>query len=457
MQNGDVTVIGGGLAGSEAAWQLAAAGFTVNLFEMRPEKPTGAHVTGNLAELVCSNSLGSNLLDRAPGVLKQEMRILGSLLLELAERTSLPAGGALAVDRDNFASLVTQTLSQNLRIRIIREEVTSIPDIPTIIASGPLTSSSLTTAITEWAGQEHLYFYDAISPIVALESINFEIAYRASRYGQGDSEHGDYINCPMSKDQYNLFVNELNNAQRIELKSFEMDVETGVKAGLHEYFEGCLPVEVMARRGQEALAFGPLRPVGLIDPRTGKRPYAVVQLRQDNIAGSLYNLVGFQTNLTFSEQKRVFRMIPGLEQAIFERYGQMHRNTFIYSPALLEPTLQSKRNPQIFFAGQITGIEGYAGNIASGLLAGLNLSRFLKGQDPLCLPRTTMLGSLCHYITHSSEKDFQPMKANFGLLPPLPQIEENQRSRKHGRKEKGRLYSERSLADLRDYLDRLIE
>ena len=452
-----VAVIGGGLAGSEAAWQLAIRGYKVELYEMRPQKSTGAHITGFLAELICSNSLGSFLPDRAPGLLKTELRTLGCKLLQVAEETSLPAGGALAVDRDRFSSEVTRYLAEHPNIDIIRKEITEIPGIPTIIASGPLTSPSLSRAIAGFTGKDHLYFYDAISPIVSSDSIDLEIAFRASRYGTGDSDEGDYINCPMSKQEYDSFVDEMLLAERIQLKEFELDLNKGVRAGMHEYFEGCLPVEVIASRGQQALAFGPLRPVGLTDPRTGRRPYAVVQLRQDNLAASLYNMVGFQTNLTFPEQRRLFRMIPGLQNAVFERYGQMHRNTFIFSPAMLEPTLQCKSRADLFFAGQITGLEGYAGNIASGLIAGVNMARLLHGKQTITLPQTTMLGSLCHYITHSSEKDFQPMKANFGILPPLKQLPENVKQKKLGRKEKGALYAERSQKDLRLALDQLGE
>lgn len=442
----DLVVIGGGLAGSEAAWQAAERGLRVCLYEMRPQLSTGAHITPDLAELVCSNSLGSNLPDRAPGLLKEELRRLDSLLMGIAEETAVPAGGALAVDRDTFARRVTQTVCGHPRIEIKREEVTSIPSGPAIIASGPLTSPALSKAIQELTGGDHLYFYDAIAPIVTLESINLDVAYRASRYGRGDQENGDYINCPLDEDQYNGFVDALLSAKRIELKGFELDLESGVAAGAHHFFEGCLPVEILARRGRRALAFGPMRPVGLSDPCTGRRPHALLQLRQDNLAGSLYNLVGFQTNLTIPEQRRVFRMIPGLENAEFARYGQMHRNTFIFSPAHLNPTLQFRGREDLFFAGQITGVEGYAGNIATGLLAGWNAVRQTHGDPLVELPRTTMLGALCHYISHASAVDFQPMKANFGLLPPLkdPTI--------HGRRERASAYSQRALADLAQFI-----
>ena len=431
MSKPTLIVVGGGLAGSEAAWQAAERGVRVLLYEMRPRVSTGAHTTDRLAELVCSNSLGSNLPDRAAGVLKNELRRMGSLLLRIAEETAVPAGGALAVDREQFAERVTEALQSHPNIEIVREEVTEIPNEPTIIASGPLTSPRLSRALEALTGQEHLYFYDAIAPIVVADSINMEICFRASRYNRG-GEEGDYINCPMNREEYERFVDALVNAERIELHDFEKPVlegERGVRAGKGKFFEGCLPIEVLARRGRDALAFGPLRPVGLHDPRTGKRPYAVVQLRQDNLAGTLYNMVGFQTNLKFPEQKRVFRLIPGLENAEFARYGQMHRNTFIFSPALLHPTLQFRKRPNLFFAGQITGVEGYVGNIATGLLAGWNAARFLRGEEPLVLPRETMLGALCHYITHASAADFQPMKANYGILPPLPRRIRNKRER----------------------------
>lgn len=439
----DLIVIGGGLAGCEAAWQAAQRGLKVELYEMRPYITTGAHRGAFLAELVCSNSLGSNLIDRAPGLLKEELRRLGSLLLMCAEKSSLPAGGALAVDRDAFAQRVTELVEGHRNIRVIREEARQIPEAPTIIASGPLTSPALSQAIAQYIGDEHLYFFDAIAPVIYGESIDMSIAFRASRYQRGEQEAGDYINCPFTRDEYYAFVQALLSAERIELREFEQALQKGVRAGASQFFEGCLPVEILAQRGADALAFGPMRPVGLVDPRTSRRPFAVAQLRQDNLAGTLFNLVGFQTNLKFSEQQRVFRMIPGLQQAEFARYGQMHRNTFIFSPAHLRPTLQHRRRDDLFFAGQITGIEGYAGNIASGLLAGLNAARLLQGQSPLELPATTMLGALCHYITNASEADFQPMKANFGLLPPL---EDGLFSR--DKKRRYQAYVQRALSDL---------
>lgn len=440
----EMIVIGGGLAGSEAAWQLAQQDIRVKLYEMRPLNPTGAHVTSDLAELVCSNSLGSNQADRASGVLKNELRRLNSLLVECAEETALPAGAALAVDREAFARRVTEKISAHPNIEIIREEMREIPNTPVIVASGPLTSDSLSKSIAALSGDEHLFFFDAISPIVRAESINMEIAFRASRYDKSEQEEGDYINCPFTKEQYYEFINALRAAERIELRSFEDAIKTGVKAG--HFFEGCLPVEIIAERGDESLAYGPMRPVGLRDPITGKRPYAVAQLRQDNLAGSLYNIVGFQTNLKFPEQRRVLRMIPGLEHAEFERYGQMHRNTFIASPKLLRPTLQHITRDDLFFAGQITGVEGYMGNIATGLLAGINAARLAQGKSLLELPHETMLGALCHYITHADLKDFQPMKANFGILPEL------NIGKKVSKREKGQTYADRAARTLEAYL-----
>ncbi len=444
----DLIVVGGGLAGCEAAWQAAVRGLLVHVYEMRPLVSTGAHTSDRLAELVCSNSLGSSLSDRAAGVLKNELRGLNSLLLRCAGETSLPAGGALAVDRDAFSQLVTDALATHPNVRIIREEIRHIPETPAIIATGPLTSPAFAQQIMALAGQGYLYFYDAIAPIVLYDTIDFRTAFRASRYQRGENEAGDYINCPMTKEEYERFVDALLSAERISLRQFELNLEHGVRAGADEFFEGCLPVEVLARRGRDALAYGPMRPVGLVDPRTGRRPYAVVQLRQDNLAGTLYNLVGFQTNLTFTEQERVLRLIPGLEGAQFARHGQMHRNTFIYSPGLLLPTLQFHSRSDLLFAGQIIGVEGYVGNIGTGLLAGWNAARILRGKSPLVLPSTMMLGALCHYVTHASAKDFQPMKANFGILPPL----EEQQSKRPGKKERGQLYALRSQAALETLL-----
>jgi methylenetetrahydrofolate--tRNA-(uracil-5-)-methyltransferase len=432
-----LTVVGGGLAGTEAAWQAAQRGISVCLYEMRPVRPTPAHVSDRLAELVCSNSLGSNLADRAPGLLKNELRRLNSLIIQVAEQAAVPAGGALAVDREKFAAEVTSRIENHPLIELRREEVVTIPDTPTIIATGPLTSDRLAEALAALSGKEYLYFYDAVSPIVEANSINMEIAFRASRYGRGEQEEGDYINCPFTEEEYKIFIHALREAEKIELKQFEQEDE--------HFFEMCLPIEELARRGDKALAFGPMRPVGLSDPHTGRRPYAAVQLRQDNLAGTLYNIVGFQTNLKWGEQRRVFRMIPGLEKAEFMRYGMMHRNTYINSPMLLQASMQWHNRADLFFAGQITGVEGYVGNAATGLLAGINAARLIHGQPPVVLPQTTMLGALCHYVTHADPKDFQPMKANFGLLPPL-EVEQKIRNKQV----RYQAYVERALRDLND-------
>jgi methylenetetrahydrofolate--tRNA-(uracil-5-)-methyltransferase len=400
---------------------------------MRPVRSTPAHISDQLAELVCSNSLGSDLPDRAPGLLKTEIRRLDSLIMEAARQAAVPAGGALAVDRHRFAEVVTQRIESHPHIRVFREEMRTIPRSPTIIATGPLTSDALAGELATLSGKEYLYFYDALSPIVEADSINMNIAFRASRYGRGDTDEGDYINCPFTLEEYTAFVQALRQAEQIELKQFEREDP--------HFFEMCLPVEELARRGDQALAFGPMRPVGLVDPRTGRRPYAALQLRQDNLAGTLYNLVGFQTNLRWGEQRRVFRMIPGLENARFLRYGMMHRNTYINSPLLLRPTLQWHNREDLLFAGQITGVEGYVGNAATGLLAGINAARLLDGQPPVALPVSTMLGALCHYVTHAEPADFQPMKANFGLMPPLDQRIKNKRTRYQA-------YVDRALKDL---------
>jgi methylenetetrahydrofolate--tRNA-(uracil-5-)-methyltransferase len=434
-----ITVIGGGLAGTEAAWQLAERGFDVDLYEMRPHKTTGAHVTDRLAELVCSNSLGSKLKDRATGLLQHELKLLNSLLIRCAEESSVPAGGALAVDRELFAQLVSNHIHNHPRIRVIRQEMPTIPQTPTIIASGPLTSPALADEIAKLTGQDYLYFYDAISPIVTLESIDMTIAFKASRYERGDENEGDYINCPMNKDEYMTFVNALRHAEKAELRDFEREDPN--------FFEGCLPIEQLASRGDDTLAFGPMRPVGLKDPRTGKRPHAVVQLRRDNLTGSLYNIVGFQTNIKWGEQEKVLRLIPGLQNAEFIRMGQMHRNTFINSPVLLDATMQFRTRKDLFFGGQITGVEGYVGNIATGLIAAINLAHYLRGEPPFILPETTMLGALCHYISHAEPKHFQPMKANFGILPELP-------SRIKGKVERYTAYADRALADMKKTLEK---
>ncbi|MCB8935773.1 MAG: methylenetetrahydrofolate--tRNA-(uracil(54)-C(5))-methyltransferase (FADH(2)-oxidizing) TrmFO [Candidatus Promineofilum sp.] len=431
----ELIVVGGGLAGSEAAWQAAEAGIEVRLYEMRPDQTTPAHETAWLAELVCSNSLGSDLPHKAPGLLKAELRGLGSLILECATSTAVPAGSSLAVDREGFARLVTERIAAHPRIALMAEEMPAIPDRPTIIASGPLTSPSLTQSIGALTTRDHLYFYDAVSPIVQAETIDMSIAFRQSRYDKGEQEEGDYINCPMNREEYEAFVEALLSAETITLKQFEREDP--------HFFEGCMPIEALAARGRDALAFGPMRPVGLIDPRTGRRPHAVVQLRQDNLIGSLFNIVGFQTNLKWGDQKRVLRLIPGLAGAEFARFGMMHRNTYINAPAMLQPTMQYRNRADLFFAGQIVGVEGYVGNAGTGLLAGINAARLLQGAHPVILPPATMLGALCHYVTHSAVKDFQPMKANFGILPSLPP--------RPGKEERGRYYAERALTTLRRF------
>jgi len=445
-----LTIIGGGLAGSEAAWQAAERGLRVRLHEMRPVRTTEAHATDRLAELVCSNSLGSDVVDRPSGLLKAELRRMGSFLLACADATAVPAGSALAVDREAFAERATAQLEAHPNIELVREEVTVLPTGPAILASGPLTSEALSRALTALSGDEHLFFFDAISPIVERDSVDLSTAFRQSRWDRGEQEAGDYINCPLNEAEYEAFVDALLAAERIPLRSFEQAIEGGVKAGVHRFFEGCLPIEIIAARGRDALAYGPLRPVGLTDPRTGRRPYACVQLRQDNLAGTLYNLVGFQTNLKFDEQRRVFSLIPGLADARWARFGQMHRNTFLSSPRLLRPTLQFRARDDLFCAGQLTGIEGYAGNVASGLLAGWNAARVAHGDAPLVLPQDTMLGALCHYVTHADVADFQPMKSNMGLLPELPPPQGRRRKRR--KRERAVMYAERALASLDAFL-----
>ncbi len=403
----DVVIIGGGLAGSEAAWQAANQGAKVTLYEMRPKTETAAHKTEQLAEIVCSNSLGSNDPLSAPGILKQEMRKLGSLIIKVADDVSVPAGAALAVDRALFAQKITQTLTEHPNVRILREEIHDIPEnAVSIIATGPLTSPKLSEAITQLTRSKNLYFFDAISPIVDTDSLNMDQIFRASRYDKGTA---DYLNCPMDEETYNQFYDALVKADRVQPKAFENI----------PYFEGCLPIEVMADRGRQTLAFGPMKPVGLIDPKTGARPYAVLQLRAENHHGSCYNLVGFQTKLTYPEQKRVFRMIPALEQAEFLRCGSIHRNTFINVPVLLNDTLQLKKQSNIFFAGQLVGVEGYVEAAASGGLAGLNAARLVAAQPLVTPPPTTAHGALLHYITTCEPKHFQPINTNFGIFPPL--------------------------------------
>ncbi len=424
-----VTVIGAGLAGSEAAWQAAQRGVRVRLYEMRPICATPAHKTDQFAELVCSNSLRANNLENAVGLLKEEMRRLNSVIMQCADVHQVPAGGALAVDRHDFAAAVTEMVTGHPNIEVIREEATSIPaEGIVIIASGPLTSGPLAQAIQEVTGSDYLYFYDAAAPIATLESLDLSKIFRASRYDKGDA---DYLNCPMSEEEYNHFWDELVKAEGAPLKEFEQEI----------FFEGCMPVEAMASRGRQTLLFGPLKPVGLTDPRTGKYPYAVVQLRQDNAEGTLYNLVGFQTHLKWSEQKRVFGLIPGLENAEFVRYGVMHRNTFINSPKLMLPTYQLRKQARLFFAGQITGVEGYIESAASGLVAGINAARLARGLSPVTFPLDTGLGAHGHYIATAEAKTFQPMNINFGLLPPLEQ-------RIRDKRLKNRTIAERALASL---------
>jgi len=428
----DLIVIGGGLAGSEAAWQAAERGINVHLYEMRPQQMTPAHQSGHMAELVCSNSLGAMQIDRALGLLKEELRQLGSMLIRSAQDTAVPAGGALAVGREAFAQVVTERILSHPRITLQREEVCQLPAGPTIVATGPLTSEALSQDIARFTGKDYLHFYDAMAPIILGESIDMEIAFRASRYERGGA---DYIDCPLSQEQYERFVEALLAAEQAPRRDFDP-----------RFFEACLPVEEIARRGREALAFGPLRPVGLRDPHTGRQPYAIVQLRQDDLAGSLYNLVGFQTSLRWSEQERVFRLIPGLERAEFVRFGQMHRNTFLHSPSLLKATLQSVFRDDLFFSGQITGSEGYVGSIATGLMAGINAARWLKGEAPWVLPPTTMLGAIVRYLTAPGDREFQPMKANFGLFPALdPPI--------RGKRARYQAYAERALQDLASYME----
>ncbi|BAU27658.1 methylenetetrahydrofolate--tRNA-(uracil-5-)-methyltransferase [Aneurinibacillus soli] len=411
-----VTVIGAGLAGSEAAWQIAEQGIDVILYEMRPVKQTPAHHTDKFAELVCSNSLRANSLTNAVGILKEEMRRFSSIIMRSADNCSVPAGGALAVDRHEFAEAVTNSVRNHPRIEVRHEEITEIPDGIVVIATGPLTSPDMSAQLQKLTGQEYLYFYDAAAPILDKETINMEKVFLASRYDKGEAA---YLNCPMNEEEFNAFYEALITAEEVQLKEFEKQV----------FFEGCMPIEVMAKRGRQTMLFGPLKPVGLNDPRTGKQPYAVVQLRQDNSAGTLYNIVGFQTHLKWPEQKRVFSMIPGLENAEIVRYGVIHRNTFINSPRLLKPTYQYKDRETLFFAGQMTGVEGYVESAASGMVAGINAARLARGLEPIVFPPETAMGSMAHYITTANPDNFQPMNANFGLLPPLEKKIRNKKER----------------------------
>lgn len=414
----EVTVTGAGLAGSEAALQLAKRKIHVNLYEMRPNKTTGAHTGIDCAEFVCSNSLGSYDKTNASGLLKHEMELLGGELIKIAYDCKVPAGSALAIDRELFSKTVTEKIKKNPYINLIREEITEIPDTPTIIASGPLTSNLLADKIKEFTENEHLHFFDAIAPIVEKDSINFDIAFYASRYDKGEAS---YINCPMNKEQYDKFYNILINAPRIELKEFEKNAK---------FFESCLPIEVLASRGVDTLRFGPMKPVGLIDKRTGEENYAVVQLRQDNSAKTLYNLVGFQTNLKWGSQKELLNAIPGLEHANIVRYGVMHRNTFINSPKILNAALQTKKRSDLFFAGQITGTEGYTESIATGLLAGINMAKYLNNEPLMEMPRETMLGALTHYISDEAHEKFQPINSNWGILPPVDLPKKERKNKK---------------------------
>ncbi len=417
----DVTVIGGGLAGSEAAWQAAEMGCSVELWEMRPIKQTPAHHTDLFAELVCSNSLGNLSLTTASGLLKEELRRLGSVIVRCADANAVPAGGALGVAREGFPRAVTETVSAHPNIEVIREEATGIPDGPTVIATGPLTSDAMAEKIVALSG-ETLYFYDAASPIIFRESLDEDTVYLASRYGKGEAA---YLNCPMDDEQYYAFIEALTTAELSPIKDFEEDM----------YFEGCLPVEVIARRGPETLRFGPMKPVGLPDPRTGEEPYAVVQLRQDDAEGRLFNLVGFQTRLKWGEQKRVFRMIPGLEKADFARMGVMHRNTYLRSNEVLEATMRVREGGPIFFAGQLTGVEGYVESTAMGLIAGTNAARIARGEEPVEMPRATMTGALANYIT-VKEGILQPINSNWGLVPAAPKKESGRRLSKPERRER---------------------
>ena len=427
-----VIVIGAGLAGSEAAWQLAKRGVNVDLYEMRPKKMTRAHKTQNFAELVCSNSLRANNITNAVGLLKEEMRRLDSLIIKCADATQVPAGGALAVDRDKFSEMITETIKNHPNINVIEEEITQIPkgDIPVVVATGPLTSDALSQDIRTYTKQEGLYFYDAAAPIIEKDSIDMNKVYLKSRYDKGEAA---YLNCPMTKDEFFNFYNALINAEAAPLKEFEKEI----------YFEGCMPFEEMAKRGEKTLLFGPMKPVGLEDPKTDKRPYAVVQLRQDNSEGTLYNIVGFQTHLKWGEQKRIINLIPGLENANIVRYGVMHRNTYLNSPQLLEKTYKLKEEKNIYFAGQMTGVEGYVESAASGIVAALN-ALYNQEDKQIIFPTETMIGAMANYIVDNTSKNFQPMNANFGIIKPLPE-------RIKDKKEKYERYANRSLEILENF------
>ncbi|MCZ6695180.1 MAG: methylenetetrahydrofolate--tRNA-(uracil(54)-C(5))-methyltransferase (FADH(2)-oxidizing) TrmFO [Acidobacteria bacterium] len=419
MPDGRILIVGGGLAGSEAAWQAARRGLTVDLFEMRPARPTAVHKTSDLAELVCSNSLKSNLMDTASGLLKEEMRRCDSLIIRVADAVRVPAGGALAVDRELFARGVTEAIEALDNVHVHRSELTSIPEEgPCILATGPLTSDAIAHSIATFTGRDFLYFFDAISPIVEADTIDRNRTFMASRYGKGGD---DYLNCPLTEPEYDRFYTELIHAARAPVHEFEKKIY---------YFEGCLPIEEMARRGRATLLFGPMKPVGLVDPRTGRQPFAVVQLRQDSRAADFFSMVGFQNHLKFGEQARIFRLISGLEKAEFPRLGQIHRNSYINSPAILLPTLQARRRRDLFFAGQISGVEGYLESAASGLIAGINAARLADRQAPLIFPATTALGALTHYISTADSTNYQPTNIAFGLLPPLRETIRDKRARK---------------------------
>lgn len=411
-----VNVIGAGLAGSEAAFQIANQGVKVKLYEMRPAKQTPAHHTQNFAELVCTNSLRADRLTNAAGLLKAEMRKFDSIIMRAADAHSVPAGGALAVDRDTFSAAITKELENHPNIEIVKEEVNELPEGITVVATGPLTADNLAKSITDFTGNDGLYFFDAAAPILEKSSLDMDKVYLKSRYDKGEAA---YLNAPMNKEEFMNFYKELISAETAELHDFEDD----------KFFEGCMPIEEIASRGEKTMLYGPLKPVGLEDPRTGKEPYAVVQLRQDNAAGNLYNIVGFQTHLKWGEQKRVFSMIPGLENATFVRYGVMHRNTFLRSPEVMQPTYQTQKRSDLFFAGQMTGVEGYVESAASGLYAGLNAARLAKGLEPVVFPKKTMMGAMANYITHASAKDFQPINANWGIVPKLEQKIRNKQER----------------------------
>lgn len=431
-QTAKVTVIGAGLAGSEAAWQIASRGVPVVLYEMRPVRQTPAHVSDKFAELVCSNSLRANSITNAVGLLKEEMRMLDSLIMACADKHSVPAGGALAVDRDGFSGEVTSLLSNHPLVEVRNEELKELPeDGIVVVASGPLTSPDLSGGLRGLLGEEYLYFYDAAAPIVEKESVDMDKVYLASRYDKGEAA---YLNCPMSEEEFDRFYEALISAETAPVKDFEKEV----------FFEGCMPIEVMAKRGRQTCLFGPMKPVGLVNPHTGTTPFAVVQLRQDNAAGTLYNLVGFQTHLKWGEQKRVFSLIPGLENAEFVRYGVMHRNTFINSPKLLRPTFQYRGRDTLFFAGQMTGVEGYVESAASGLVAGINAARLATGLEPVVFPEETAHGSMAHYIVNTESKHFQPMNANFGLFPPLGERIKN-------KKLKAEKQAERAIQAIRNF------